>query len=79
MNNTKIKTYTFALVGLILFSSGLCLFGESIIFKYESKEWFFSGTVSLILINLGLGLMIKNRWGSFSIILYIFISNLKKL
>ena len=65
MNNTKIKTYTFALVGLILFSSGLCLFGESIIFNYESKEWFISGTVSLILINLGLGLMIKNRWGSF--------------
>ena len=65
MNNTKIKIYTFALVGLILFSSGLCLFGESIIFKYESKEWFTSGTVSLILINLGLGLMIKNRWGSF--------------
>ena len=65
MNNTKIKTYIFALVGLILFSSGLCLFGESIIFKYESKEWFFSGTASLILINLGLGLMIKNKWGSF--------------
>ena len=65
MNNTKIKTYAFAIVGLILFSSGLCLFGESIIFKYESKEWFFSGTVSLILINLGLGLMIKNKWGSF--------------
>ena len=38
MNNTKIKTYTFALVGLILFSSGLCLFGESIIFKYESAD-----------------------------------------
>ena len=65
MNNTKIKTYIFALVGLILFSSGLCLFGESIIFKFESKEWFKSGTVSLILINLGLGLMIKNKWGSF--------------
>ena len=65
MNNTKIKTYAFAFVGLILFSSGLCLFGESIIFKYESKEWFTSGTVSLILINLGLGLMIKNKWGSF--------------
>ena len=65
MNNAKIKTYAFAFVGLILFSSWLCLFGESIIFKYENKEWFFSGTVSLILINLGLGLMIKNKWGSF--------------
>ena len=65
MNNTKIKTYTFALTGLILFSSGLCLFCESIIFKYQNKELFFYGTVSLILINLGLGLMIKNKWGSF--------------
>ena len=41
MNNTKIKTYTFALIGLILFSGGLCLFGESVIYKYENKDWFF--------------------------------------
>jgi len=72
MNKTKIKTYVFALVGLILFSSGLCLFGESVIYKYENSNWFFTGTISLILINLGLGLMIKNNWGSFWIILIIF-------
>ena len=65
MNNTKIKTYFFALIGLMLFSSGLCLLGESIIYKIENKEWFIYGTTSLILINLGLGLMIKNIWGSF--------------
>tara|TARA_B100000700_G_C14876244_1_gene775809 strand:- start:285 stop:482 length:198 start_codon:yes stop_codon:yes gene_type:complete len=65
MNNTKIKTYALALTGLILFSSGLCLFGESVIYKYENQDWFLSGTASLILINLGLGLMIKNNWGSF--------------
>jgi hypothetical protein len=65
MNNTKIKTYAFALFGLILFSGGLCLFGESVIYKYENKDWFFFGTLSLICINLGLGLMIKNNWGSF--------------
>ena len=65
MNNKKIKTYTFALIGLILFSGGLCLFGESIIYKYENKDWFFFGTLSLIFINLGLGLMIKNNWGLF--------------
>ena len=65
MNNTKIKTYFFALIGLILFSSGLCLLGESIIYKIENKEWFIYGAASLILINLGLGLMIKNNWGSF--------------
>ena len=65
MNNTKIKTYFFALIGLIFFSGGLCLLGESIIYKFENKEWFFYGTLSLILINFGLGLMIKNNWGSF--------------
>ena len=65
MNKTKIKTYVFALVGLILFSSGLCLFGESVIYKYENSNWFYTGTISLIFINLGLGLMIKNNWGSF--------------
>tara|TARA_B100000678_G_scaffold3636_1_gene3120 strand:- start:104 stop:301 length:198 start_codon:yes stop_codon:yes gene_type:complete len=65
MNNTKIKTYALALTGLILFSSGLCLFGESVIYKYENQDWFLYGTASLIFINLGLGLMIKNNWGSF--------------
>ena len=30
-----------------------------------NKDWFFFGTLSLIFINLGLGLMIKNNWGSF--------------
>ena len=65
MNNTKIKTYALALTGLILFSSGLCLFGESVIYKYENQDWFLCGTASLIFINLGLGLMIKNNWGSF--------------
>ena len=35
------------------------------IYKVENKECFFYGTASLILINLGLGLMIKNNWGSF--------------
>tara|TARA_S200000501_G_scaffold335075_1_gene339504 strand:- start:357 stop:545 length:189 start_codon:yes stop_codon:yes gene_type:complete len=61
----KLKQYLFALLGLILFSSGLCLLGESIILKYEGNSWFISGTISLVLINLGLGLMIKYKWGSF--------------
>ena len=37
MNNKKIKTYINAFVGLIFFSFGLCLFGESVIFKYHRK------------------------------------------
>mgnify|MGYP001245181579 CR=1 FL=1 len=59
------KRYLLALIGLILFSSGLCIFGEAIISKYQNTSWFFLGTISLILINAGMGLMIKNKWGKF--------------
>ena len=59
------KRYSLALLGLILFSSGLCVFGEALIFNYENNNWFLVGTISLILINAGLGLMIKNKWGKF--------------
>ena len=59
------KRYGLALLGLILFSSGLCVFGEALISKNENNNWFLVGTISLILINAGLGLMIKNKWGKF--------------
>lgn len=59
------KRYALALVGLILFSSGLCIFGEALICKYQDRSWFLIGTFSLVLINAGLGLMIKNKWGTF--------------
>ena len=59
------KRYALALVGLILFSSGVCVFGETLISKYEDRSWFLIGTLSLVLINAGLGLMIKNKWGTF--------------
>jgi hypothetical protein len=59
------KRYLLALLGLILFSSGICILGESIIMKYESQNWVLFGTISLILINAGLGFMIKYKWGSF--------------
>lgn len=59
------KRYVLALLGLILFSSGLCVFGEALISKYENNNWFLTGTISFILINSGLGLMIKNKWGKF--------------
>jgi|TARA_A100001015_G_scaffold157115_1_gene174337 hypothetical protein len=59
------KRYGLALLGLILFSSGLCVFGEALISKYENNNWFLTGTISFILINSGLGLMIKNKWGKF--------------
>ena len=60
-----LKRYLLALLGLILFSSGICILGESIIMKYESQNWVLYGTISLILINAGLGFMIKYKWGSF--------------
>ena len=63
MNNNK--RYFLALLGLILFSSGLCVLGEAIISKYENSNWILIGTISLVLINSGLGLMIKNKWGTF--------------
>ena len=59
------KRYALALIGLILFSSGLCIFGEAVISKYENTNWVLTGTIALILINAGLGLMIKNKWGTF--------------
>ena len=59
------KRYSLALLGSILFSSGLCVFGEALISKYEDADWFLVGTIALILINAGLGLMIKNKWGTF--------------
>ena len=60
-----LKRYSLALLGLILFSSGICILGESIIMKYEGQNWVLFGTISLILINAGLGFMIKYKWGSF--------------
>ena len=59
------KRYALALIGLILFSSGLCIFGEAVISKYENTNWVLTGKISLIFINAGLGLMIKNKWGTF--------------
>ena len=63
--NNNIKRYFLVLLGLILFSSGLCVLGEAIISKYENSNWILIGTISLVLINSGLGLMIKNKWGTF--------------
>jgi len=48
------KRYSLALLGLILFSSGLCVFGEALISKYENDNWFLVVTIALILINSGL-------------------------
>ena len=47
--------------GILIFSAGLCVFGESIIRKYNNDDWFLIGTLSLILINAGICLMINSK------------------
>ena len=65
MESSKRKRYSNALLGNILFSFGLCVFGESVIAKMNAGHWVYLGTLSLVLINAGIGLMIKNKWGVF--------------
>ena len=47
--------------GILIFSAGLCVFGESIIRKYNDGHWFLIGTISLILVNAGICLMINSK------------------
>ena len=58
---SNLKKNFLAFLGIMIFSSGLCIFGEAVINKYESKDWFFIGTISFILINSGLVLIISNK------------------
>ena len=48
-------------LGILIFSSGLCIFGEAIIRKYQDLDFFLIGTISLILINAGICLMINSK------------------
>jgi uncharacterized BrkB/YihY/UPF0761 family membrane protein len=48
-------------LGILIFSSGLCLFGEALIRKYQELDFFLIGTLSLILINAGVCIMINSR------------------
>ena len=47
-------------LGILIFSSGLCIFGEAIIRKYQDLDFFLIGTISLILINAGICIMINS-------------------
>jgi hypothetical protein len=42
--------------------AGLCLFGEAVVRRaaYPPKPWFWLGTISLICINVGVGLMVES-------------------
>ena len=48
-------------LGILIFSSGLCLFGEALIRKYQELDFFLIGTLSLGLINAGVCIMINSR------------------
>ena len=48
-------------LGILIFSSGLCIFGEAIIRKYQDLDFFLIGTISLILINTGICIMINSK------------------
>ena len=48
-------------LGILIFSSGLCVFGEAVIRKYQELDFFFIGTLSLILINTGICTIIKSK------------------
>ncbi|NJK33547.1 MAG: hypothetical protein HC919_00555 [Oscillatoriales cyanobacterium SM2_2_1] len=58
--NRKLLWYLKAQVGILLFPLGLCLFGEALATKIQGGEWFWPGTLSLIVINAGVGLMIES-------------------
>ena len=53
--------YLIAVLGILIFSAGLCVLGESIIQKINDQNWFLIGTIALILINTGLCLMISSK------------------
>ena len=44
-------------LGLILIGAGLCLFGQSVIYKWRGeivRKWFWWGTLSLVVFNAGI-------------------------
>ena len=66
MSNSPIRWYLKAQMGVLLLPVGLCLFGEAVSRKVvqamggQAGEWFWTGALSLICINAGIGLMIES-------------------
>ena len=57
-----INKYTIIVtLGILTFSSGLCLLGEAIIRKSQGLDFFLIGTISLIFVNAGVCVMINTR------------------
>ncbi|MGB1776162.1 MAG: hypothetical protein ACPHGV_07480 [Synechococcus sp.] len=66
MSSSPVRWYLKAQLGVLLLPVGLCLFGEAVSRKVvlmmggQAGEWFWTGTLSLICINAGVGLMIES-------------------
>ena len=66
MSRSPLSWYLKAQAGVLLLPMGLCLFGEAVSRKVvqmmggQAGEWFWTGTLSLICINAGIGLMIDS-------------------
>ncbi|SHN31639.1 hypothetical protein SAMN04488057_11954 [Cyclobacterium lianum] len=62
MSDLKKKWLIFAVSGLLLMGSGLSIFGESLLLKWDEQpftDWFLWGTASLVVFNAGVSLFGK--------------------
>ena len=66
MRQSSTRWYLKAQAGVLLLPVGLCLFGDAVsrrvvqLMGGQAGEWFWTGTLSLICINAGVGLMIDS-------------------
>ena len=66
MSTSRLHWYLKAQAGVLLLPVGLCLFGEAVARKVvqmmgeSAGPWFWIGTLSLICINAGIGLMVES-------------------
>jgi len=66
MRHSSTRWYLKAQAGVLLLPVGLCLFGEAVSRRVvqmmggQAGAWFWTGTLSLICINAGIGLMIDS-------------------
>ena len=66
MSSSPVRWYLKAQLGVLLLPVGLCLFGEAVsrrviqLLGKNAGPWFWYGTLSLIFINAGIGLMIES-------------------